>query len=169
MQTKVVVLVWDHRPHLHTPQCIWKVVHLYLNDLMGVWERSLPAVLQSSWRKVICASKQREGGWGGQFISRLMQCVCVCVCVCAWERETEMGHVVVCTSEADCYGYGWEPFLHSRLHSKLFFPSTPHSERIVERLPRRADLSLPVRTYLSLSLFHCLALKGGCFNLRYTN
>ena len=132
-----------------------------------VRERSPPAVLQSSRGKVICASKQRGEGRGGQSISRLMQCVCVCVCVCVSEG--------LCTlqSAARLQGYGWGPSLHSRPElkkkKKKLFSSTPHSKRIAERLPRRADLSLPVGTYLSPSLFLRPALKGGCFNLRYTN
>lgn len=37
--------------------------------------------------------------------------------------------------------------------------------RIVQKPPRRADLSPPVGTYLSPSFFLHLPLKAGCFNL----
>lgn len=80
-----------------------------------------------------------------------------------------MVHVVVCTSEADCEVMGGSLFFTLDPGKKKPLSSTPHYERIVEKLPRRADLSLPVGTYLSLSFFLLLPLKGGCFNLRYTN
>lgn len=52
----------------------------------------------------------------------------------------------------------------------LFFtlkkPLIAHlSLRIVQKSPRRADLSPPVGTYLSPSFFLHLPLKAGCFNL----
>ena len=126
-------------------------------------ERSSPAVLQSSWRKVICTWKQRTESWKGQSISRLMQCVCVSVCVWGTVR------VVVCSFEAECEVMGGNLFFTLDPSKEKLFSSTPHSGRIVEMLPRRADLSLPVGTYLSPSLFLRLPLKGGCFNLRYTS
>ncbi len=70
--------------------------------------------------------------------------------------------------EAECEVMGGSLFF-THDPSKKLFSSTPRSERIVERSPRRADLSLLVGTYLSPFLFLHPALKGGCFNLHYTN
>ncbi len=166
MQTTAVVPVWDTTGLPPYSTMYMKGCSPILEHFDGcVGERSSPAVLQSSWRKVIRASKQRGQGRGGQSISGLMQFVCVCVCVCVWKGWC----MLLCARRTQIVRLWVGAFSSPLDPSKKLFSSTPHSERIVEKLPRRADLSLSVGTYLSPSFFLRLALKGGCFKLRYTN
>ena len=158
-----VVLVSDHRLPLHEAKREWNALPLLRHISMGrARERGSSAVLQQSCRKRIRASGQRAVNRRGQPISVFRGCA-----------QDSMLLVVVRLSKGKngrikvrAYSPTLEP---SKKRKKSLFSSTPRSERIVEMLPRRADLSLPVGTYLSPSLFPRLPLKGRCFNLRCAN
>lgn len=141
------------------PQCCLICVKGLQHFDGRVRDRSFPAVLRSSegGESDLCL-ETKVRGQGGHSITYLMQhmhaCVCICVCVCGGK-----GSMLLCEAGRRLWVGAFS------LHKKKKPLITHLNLRIVQKPPRRADLSPPVGTYLSPSFFLCLPLKAGCFNL----